>query len=73
MDKKQIKLHPAPHVELKLHISDEMIKDFKECAEEVECAGFESGKDCKTCSWIETAIGDTCMCELVTLELLEAE
>lgn len=69
----EIKLYPAPHVELKLHISDVMIKDFKDCAEEAKHSDFESVKDCKTCSWHDMTIGNTCMCELMASELQEVE
>lgn len=65
---KKIKLFPAEHVELRLHVSDEMVEDFKECKGIAEGSGFEKLKDCGSCSWDGTAIGNTAMCELVTKE-----
>ena len=41
---RKIKLFPAPHLELRVSVSDEMIKDYRECiamAEELD------GKDCE--------------------------
>ena len=29
---KKVRIFPAPHVEIKLHISDKMIKDYCDCA-----------------------------------------
>ena len=29
---KKVRIFPAPHMEIKLHISDEMIKDYRDCA-----------------------------------------
>lgn len=33
---KKVRIFPAPHVEIKLHISDEMIKDIKKMPEDVQ-------------------------------------
>lgn len=40
---------------------------------EIESGAYESGKDCKTCSWHDMTIGNTCMCELMVSELQEVE
>ena len=63
MAKKRITIYPAQHTEVRIHASEEMIEDYKECyklALEFDC----DGKDCKTCSWNDVKIGDTNMCEL---------
>ena len=68
---KKIKLFPAPHVELRVHVSDEMIADYKECE---ELSKGLDGKECNTCSWDKAEIGGVCMCQLVKKEqLLEDE
>lgn len=64
---KKIKLF-APHVELRIYVSDEMIKDFQECKKIAAESEFEEFKDCGTCSWDKACIGDTGMCELVSEE-----
>lgn len=68
---RKIKLFPAPHVELRVSVSDEMVEDYRECkrmSESEEC------KDCDSCSWQEADFLDTCMCELdVMQQLLEEE
>ena len=44
---KKIKLFPAPHTEIVLHVSDQMVKDMETC-----CAkALKDGNDCEKCSW----------------------
>ena len=62
---KKIKLFPSQHLELKISVTDEMIRDYQECA---ECAKKESGKDCSTCSWDDIRIEETALCCLLDLE-----
>ena len=67
---RKIKLFPAPHVELRVSVSDEMVEDYRECkllGESGEC------KDCDTCSWREVEFLDTGMCELDTMKQLLEE
>lgn len=45
MFKKTIKIFPAPHVEVRLHVSKEMVKDFKAC-----CDTGGLGQLCTECS-----------------------
>ena len=59
---KKIKLFPEPHVELRIHVSDEMIKDYQECRQMLDRG--DDGKDCDTCSWENVKFFDTGMCEL---------
>ena len=61
---KKIKLFPSQHLELKISVTDEMIRDYQECA---ECAKKESGKDCSTCSWDDIRIEETALCCLLDL------
>lgn len=66
---KKIKLF-RPHMELRIHVSDEMVKDYKEC-KELAKAPAEDEKDCETCSWHDSVICDTCgtcACDLVEPE-----
>ena len=51
---KKIRVFPVPHAELKLHVSDQMLKDYKDCA-------FRS---CENCSWNDVRIGNTALCGL---------
>lgn len=66
---KKIKIFPAPHVELRVHVSDEMVKDFNECYERAKEEEYD-GKSCEACSWHDVAIGGTSMCELKEIEQL---
>lgn len=66
---KKIKLFPAPHLELKVYVSDEMLKDYIACARGAEHAECE-GKDCDGCSWNAVRIGDLNMCELDEMEMI---
>lgn len=61
----KIKIFPAPHVELRIHVSDKMVADLRECRELVERTG--NGKDCNNCSWADVDLFDTGMCELDTV------
>ena len=68
---KKIKLFLAPHVEIRIHVSDQMEADLKECKMLAESTG--DGKDCDTCSWRYVGINGEGMCELpaVTDQVLE--
>lgn len=57
---KKIKIFPCPHVEFRIHVSDEMEKDFKECSKLFATA---DGKDCNACSWNDVVIDDMGLCE----------
>lgn len=58
---KKIKFFPAPHVEVRVSVTDEMVADLIECDRMSE---HDEIKDCGTCSWHEVEIPDTRMCEL---------
>ena len=64
---RKIKLFPAPHVELRVSVSDEMEEDYRECK---RLCNAGDDKDCDTCSWHEVEIPDTRMCELDAMEQL---
>lgn len=51
---KKIRVFPAPHVELTLHVSDRMMEDYKSC----------TVRSCETCSWNDVLIGNTALCGL---------
>lgn len=57
MFQKTIKIFPAPHVEVRLHVSKEMVKDFKECH---DTGGL--GQPCTECSWFNVEIGGLTVC-----------
>lgn len=58
---RKIKLFPAPHTELRLDVSDEMEKDYRDCQWMARVEG--AGKDCNTCSWKQVEIENTGLCE----------
>ena len=49
-------------------VSDQMAKDRLECDRIFRETEGEKGKDCDSCSWKDTEIGNVCMCELVDPE-----
>lgn len=66
---KKIKLFPAPHIEVRIYVSEQMEADLKRCKESAAFPG--SGADCNQCSWNDVQWGNTGMCELpVVLERL---
>lgn len=69
---RKIKLFPAPHVEVRIYVSEQMETDLKRCKESAALLG--SGADCDTCSWNHVQWCNTGMCELpVVLERLMEE
>ena len=64
---KEVRLFPSPRVEVRVLVSEEMVKDYRECLGMAETLGGE-GKDCGSCSWWGADIGNTCMCELMEME-----
>lgn len=64
---KKIKLFPAPHVEVRLHVSDQMVADYKKCLKECE---EDIEADCSNCSWCDIAWLEHGMCELQELRSL---
>lgn len=79
---KKIKIFPCPHVEMWISVTDQMVKDLKECDEMLTAAVNQENwnapqKDCKTCSWrdicVESAAGEymPCMSDQVKKKLLK--
>lgn len=65
---RKIKLFPSPHVEIRIHVSDEMEKDYAECVKN-SFAGIGSEESlCDGCSWADISICDTGACELKGLK-----
>ena len=63
---KKVKIF-VPHMELRIHVSDEMVRDYRECKELASVPG-EDGRDCSTCSWRDAKIEDVSACDLVKPE-----
>ena len=61
---KKIKFFPAPHMEVRVSVTDEMVADLRECRRMAEETNYEGCKDCDDCSWNEAEIDCTKMCEL---------
>lgn len=60
---KMVKLCPAPHVEVCVHVTDGMEKDLREC-QQMEPLPEGKWKDCGQCSWQGVAWLDTGFCNL---------
>lgn len=71
----KIKFFPAPHMEIRVSVTDEMVADLRECKRIAEESNYKNLKDCGTCSWREVEIPDTRMCELdeVRRQVLEED
>lgn len=66
---RKIKLYPAPHLEVRIHVTEEMIADLKECRRMAEESDFENTKDCEACSWHEVKLTEYFnACEILGLE-----
>ncbi len=70
---KKIKFFPAPHVEVRVSVTDEMAMDLRECKRMEEATNCEGYKNCGDCSWKEVEIKHTNMCgvEDVCRQVLE--
>lgn len=60
---KIIKIFPAPHVEVRLHISKEMEEDFKKCD---RCA--LASQKCWDCSWHNVKVFGVFCCVTLFME-----
>lgn len=58
---KKIKIFPSPHVEVRVHVSEQMEKDMKKCR---ECARDGVPFACKSCSWRDVGIENAPLCTL---------
>ncbi len=65
---RKIKIFPSPHVEVRIYVTDEMEKDFKECKEAAESKDPEKCKDCSECSWFDSSIEHIGMCQFPDIE-----
>lgn len=62
---RKIKLFLAPHVEIRIHVSEEMERDYAECQKMMKSS---EDYDCDRCSWADVSIYGTGACELKELE-----
>lgn len=63
---KVIKAFPAPHVEMRVSVSERMEADMKECFK--NASDKDGGtRNCDTCSWCELDIFGTGLCEIPAL------
>lgn len=63
---KKIKIFPAPHVEVRVSVTDEMVADPKECRRLIEACDrgeIEDYKNCEDCSWWGVEIENTYLCD----------
>ncbi len=65
---KKIKLFPSPHVEIRIHVSDQMEKDYAECMKNSRAGIDSEGFPCDECSWGDITICDMGACELKELK-----
>lgn len=64
-----IKTHPL--VNLSVKVTDEMIKDYKDCKRQAHIIG--GGKDCEKCSWNNVLIYDNLYACCTGMEVLLEE
>ena len=65
---RKIKLFPAPHMELRVSVSDERVEDYRECRTMLRKGACR--KSCPDCSWYEVNFGDEALCILRAMEQL---
>lgn len=68
---REIRIPVSSQAELLIHITDEMERDYRDCAAKAEIIG--SGKDCEKCSWWGQDIGCEGICVFPELEILLEE
>lgn len=70
---RKIKAKTHPNVNITVKVTDEMVKDYRECYRIAMSSDFEDLKDCDSCSWKGIRITSDCnACELDEMkELLE--
>ena len=68
---KKIKIFPAPHMEIRVSVSDEMIKDYKNCVEITKHTG--ELKNCANCSWNDVRIANIRACYFGEMHVLQEE
>lgn len=64
---KTIKFWPSAHVEVRLHVTEKMIKDLEVCKK----AGIGPIPSCAECSWEDVHIEEIGACTLLTNEMLK--
>nr|DAR83172.1 MAG TPA: hypothetical protein [Caudoviricetes sp.] len=64
---KTIKFWPSAHVEVRLHVTEKMIKDLEVCKK----AGISPIPSCAECSWEDVHIEEIGACALLTNEMLK--
>ncbi len=67
----KIKMWPCPHVEVRVHVSEEMVKDIKKCRKMIN--ETRDGADCNVCSWKDVEVGDMILCGEDMLKAIEAK
>lgn len=70
---REIKAKTHPNVNITVKVTDEMVKDYRECYRIAMSSDFEDWKNCDSCSWKGIRITSDCnACELDEMkELLE--
>ena len=65
---KKIKLFPAPHVEVRIYVSDEMERDYTACMKNNKDGIGSEEFPCDGCSWADVDVYGTGACELKGLK-----
>lgn len=73
MTDRTIKIDTHPNINLTVNVTDQMVKDYRECYRIAMSPDFEDFKNCDSCSWEGIRITSSCnACELDEMkELLE--
>lgn len=61
----KVKLFLTPHIEIRIHVSEEMERDYAECQKMMKRG---EDYDCDRCSWANVSIYGTGACELKGLK-----
>lgn len=67
---RKIKIFPAPHVEIRVSVSEEMVKDYRACEARSKRLKDDEVDYCENCSWRDVEIENTGVCELKEMEQL---
>lgn len=66
---KEIKIKTHPNINLTVKVTEQMIKDYRECNEMVNSPDFDE-RDCSICSWWKICIDYVGMCTYDEMKVL---
>ena len=70
MTDKIIKIKAHLNINLTVNVTDQMVKDYKECYKMATSSDYEDFKNCDSCSWWKMKLDCIGMCTLDEMKVL---